>query len=191
MFERSLRSFLSTEVAADAVREVESHIRDAVVEAGDVADERLALEGILSRLGPPMRVAQAYSLELVMDEAAATGRLMAVLRSLFHGATTGLWRSSRPSGCSSATPGHRVHHHRDHEAHFSEQRRLLDDAERHPGVERLRFPSDSRRSRVLHELLDCPGGPADGPRPGARHACPRAPLDRMVQESPEMALCTR
>ena len=90
LFERSLRSFLSPEVAADAVREVESHIRDAVVEAGDVPDERVALEGILSRLGPPMRVAQAYSLELVMDEAAATGRLMAVLRSLFHGATTGV-----------------------------------------------------------------------------------------------------
>ena len=90
LFERSLRSFLSPEVAADAVREVESHIRDAVVEAGDVPDERVALERILSRLGPPMRVAQAYSLELVMDEAAATGRLMAVLRSLFHGATTGV-----------------------------------------------------------------------------------------------------
>ena len=59
------------------------------MEAGDVPDERVALEGILSRLGPPMRVAQAYSLELVMDEAAATGRLMAVLQSFFHGATTG------------------------------------------------------------------------------------------------------
>ena len=46
--------------------------------------------GFSSRLGPPMRVAQAYSLELVMDEAATTGRLMAVLRSLFHGATTGV-----------------------------------------------------------------------------------------------------
>ena len=79
LFERSLRSFLSPAVAADAVREVESHIRDAVVEAGDVPDERAALEGILRRLGPPMRVAQAYSLQLVMDEAAATGR-MAVLR---------------------------------------------------------------------------------------------------------------
>ena len=60
LFERSLRSFLSPEVAADAVREVESHIRDAVVEAGDVPDERAALEGILRRLGSPMRVAQAY-----------------------------------------------------------------------------------------------------------------------------------
>jgi uncharacterized membrane protein len=90
LFERSLRSFLSQEVASDAVREVESHIRDAVAEAGDVPDERAALEGILQRLGPPMRVAQAYSLELVMDEAAATGRLVAVLRSLFHAATTGV-----------------------------------------------------------------------------------------------------
>ena len=72
------------------MREVESHIRDAVTEAGDVPDERAALERILRRLGPPMRVAQAYSLELVMDEAAATGRLMAVLRSLFHAATTGV-----------------------------------------------------------------------------------------------------
>jgi hypothetical protein len=82
--------FLSPAVAADAVREVESHIRDAVAEAGDVPDERAALEEILRRLGPPLRVAQAYSLELVMGEAAATGRLTAVLRSLFHGATTGL-----------------------------------------------------------------------------------------------------
>jgi uncharacterized membrane protein len=90
VFERSLRSFLSPAGAADAVREVESHIRDAVTEAGDVPDERAALERILNRLGPPMRVAQAYSLELVMDEAAATGRLTAVLRSLFHGATTGV-----------------------------------------------------------------------------------------------------
>jgi uncharacterized membrane protein len=89
VFERSLRSFLSPAIAADAVREVESHIRDAAAEAGDVPDEQAALEGILERLGPPMRVAQAYSLELVMDEAAATGRLMAVLRSLFHAAATG------------------------------------------------------------------------------------------------------
>jgi uncharacterized membrane protein len=90
LFERSLRSFLPPAVAADAVREVESHIRDAVEEAGDLPDERAGLERILQRLGPPMRVAQAYSLELVMDEAATTGRLMAVLRSLFHGATTGV-----------------------------------------------------------------------------------------------------
>jgi uncharacterized membrane protein len=90
VFERSLRSFLSPQIAADAVREVESHIRDAMAEAGDVPDEGAALEGILRRLGPPMRVAQAYSLELVLDEAAATGRLLAIFRSLFHVATTGV-----------------------------------------------------------------------------------------------------
>jgi uncharacterized membrane protein len=90
VFERSLRSFLSPAVTADAVREVESHIRDAVAEVGDVPDEHAALEGILRRLGAPMRVAQAYSLELLMDEAAATGRLTSVLRSLFHAATTGV-----------------------------------------------------------------------------------------------------
>lgn len=90
VFERSLRSFLSPAVAADAVREVESHIRDAVAEAGDIPDEHAALEELLRRLGPPMRVAQAYSLELVMDDATATGRLTSVLRSLFHAATTGV-----------------------------------------------------------------------------------------------------
>jgi len=53
VLERSLRSFLPPAVAADAVREVESHIRDSVILAGDVPDERVALEGILERLGPP------------------------------------------------------------------------------------------------------------------------------------------
>src|SRR4029453_11949866 len=89
VFERSLRSFLSPAVATDAVREVESHIRDAVAEAGDGPDEHAPVGGFPRRRGPPMRVAQAYSLELVMDEAAATGRLTSVLRSLFHAATTG------------------------------------------------------------------------------------------------------
>ena len=42
VFERSLRSFLSPAVAADAVREVESHIRDAVAEAGQ--DRRVAVQ---------------------------------------------------------------------------------------------------------------------------------------------------
>ena len=90
VLERSLRYFLSPAVSADAVREVESHIRDAVAQAGDIGDEHAALEQILNRLGPPMRVAQAYSLELVMDEAAVTGRLTSVLRSLFHAAMTGM-----------------------------------------------------------------------------------------------------
>jgi hypothetical protein len=94
VFERSLRSFLSPQVAADAVREVESHIRDAAAQAGavpdDVPDELDALERILMRLGPPMNVAQAYSLELVMDEAETTGRIGPVVRSLFQTAATGV-----------------------------------------------------------------------------------------------------
>jgi uncharacterized membrane protein len=90
VFERSLRSFLAPKVAADAVREVESHIRDAVAQAGDAPDELDALERILTRLGPPMKVAQAYSLELVMDEAQTTGRLGPVFRSLFQTAATGI-----------------------------------------------------------------------------------------------------
>ena len=90
VFERSLRTFLSREVAADAVREVESHIRDAVAQAPDTPDERGEIERILARLGAPMKVAQAYSLELVMEEAAATGRVVAVARSLFHAATSGV-----------------------------------------------------------------------------------------------------
>ena len=52
VFERSLRSFLAPAIAADAVREVESHIRDAVAQATDARDERAALEHILRRLGP-------------------------------------------------------------------------------------------------------------------------------------------
>src|SRR5512146_122392 len=106
---RSLRSFLPPEVAEDAVREVESHIRERIeqVEARDVArspaeagerhvtakagerieqsgfgevasgpaeardsserakaDERAAVERVLAELGPPLRVAQAYSNEM-------------------------------------------------------------------------------------------------------------------------------
>jgi uncharacterized membrane protein len=90
LLDKSLRTFLRREVAADAVREVESHIRDAVAQAGDVPNELDALERILLRLGPPMKVAQAYSLELVMDEAQMTGRVGPVFRSLFHSAATGI-----------------------------------------------------------------------------------------------------
>ena len=90
VFERSLKSYLAPAIAADAAREVESHIRDAVAQAGDVPDEHDALERILERLGPPMKVAQAYSLELVMGEAETTGRVGPVLRSLFQTAATGV-----------------------------------------------------------------------------------------------------
>ncbi len=133
---RSLRSFLPAEVAEDAVREVESHIRERIAQvepreaqrsdhaeaahtnaaaakaderrepldgrekarsraeaaqadAGAAkADERAVVERILSELGPPLRVAQAYSQEMTLDEAVATGRFVPMLRALWHLATT-------------------------------------------------------------------------------------------------------
>jgi len=84
VLERSLRASVSTALADDAVREVESHIRERVEEAVATANEREALEAILTRLGSPATVARAYSLELIMDEAATGGRVVAVLRSVFH-----------------------------------------------------------------------------------------------------------
>lgn len=91
VLERSLKaSQVSRGIAADAVREVESHIRDQVAEIDASVDERGALEHILTRLGAPSTVAQGYSLELVIDEAVTTGGAVAVGRALFRLATTGL-----------------------------------------------------------------------------------------------------
>ena len=90
VLERSLRSSLSAPLAADAVREVGSHIRDRVAESGGMPNEREALEAILTRLGSPSTVARAYSLEMMMEEAAVGGRVVAVFRSLFHAAATGV-----------------------------------------------------------------------------------------------------
>jgi uncharacterized membrane protein len=91
VLERSLKaSPVSREIAADAVKEVESHIRDQVGEMDSSVDERNALETILRRLGSPAAVAQGYSLELVIDEAVTTGGAVAVGRALFRLATTGM-----------------------------------------------------------------------------------------------------
>jgi uncharacterized membrane protein len=75
VLERSLRSFLPPEVVRDAVREIESHLRERVLSADGAPNEREALEKILAELGPPLRVAQAYSAERTIDEAVATGRI--------------------------------------------------------------------------------------------------------------------
>jgi hypothetical protein len=83
VLERSLRASSSSQLAADAVREVESHIRERVAESEPMPNERDALEQILNRLGSPTIVARAYSLEMVMDEAVVGGRFVSVLRSLF------------------------------------------------------------------------------------------------------------
>jgi uncharacterized membrane protein len=83
---RSLRSFLPGDVAADAVREVESHIRERLEAEG--GDERAAVERVLAELGAPLEVARAYSTEMMIDEAVATGRLVPVLRAVGRLATT-------------------------------------------------------------------------------------------------------
>src|SRR5687768_13320271 len=92
ILERSLRASASAQLAADAVREVESHIRERTAESDGTPNEREALERILHRLGSPSTVARAYSLEMIMDEAVVGGRFVAVLRSLFLSATTGVSR---------------------------------------------------------------------------------------------------
>ena len=90
VLDRSMRSTVSATLAADAVREVESHIRERISESNGTPNERDALEAILARLGSPSTVARAYSLELLMEEAAVGGRFVAVVRSLFHVAASGL-----------------------------------------------------------------------------------------------------
>ena len=84
VLQRSLRTFLPAESVRDAVREIESHLRDRIAAAEPVPDERQAVERILAELGPPLRVAQAYSLERTVDEAIATGRVVAMVRALWH-----------------------------------------------------------------------------------------------------------
>jgi uncharacterized membrane protein len=88
VLERSLRSFLPREATADAVREVESHIRERLDQAEAVPDERTAVERVLAELGPPLRVAQAYSHEMTLDEAITTGRFVPMVRAIWHAATT-------------------------------------------------------------------------------------------------------
>ena len=83
MLESSLRTFLKRDVVADAVREVESHIRERVRETEPMPNERDALERLLEAIGPPHRVAKAYSAELAVDEAVSSGRLWAMARAVF------------------------------------------------------------------------------------------------------------
>jgi uncharacterized membrane protein len=88
VLERSLQSFLPRETATDAVREIESHLRERIAARTATPDERTTLEGIFAELGPPLRVAQAYASERVLDEAVTTGRLVATLGAVWHLATT-------------------------------------------------------------------------------------------------------
>ncbi len=84
VLQRSLKTFLPAESVRDAVREIESHVRERIAAVDATPNEREAVERILAELGPPLRVAQAYSAERTIDEAVATGRLVPMLRAVWH-----------------------------------------------------------------------------------------------------------
>ena len=88
VLERSLLLALPREVTKDAVREIESHVRERLTAVPSGGDERAVLEQILAELGPPLRVAQAYSAERTIDEAVVTGRVVAMFRAMWHVAVT-------------------------------------------------------------------------------------------------------
>ncbi|HEX6738693.1 MAG TPA: hypothetical protein VF310_10490 [Vicinamibacteria bacterium] len=84
LLRQSLRSFLPPATVQDALREIESHLRERLDEAGDMPNEAASVERVLGELGAPLQVARAYSLEMTLDEAAVTARLVPVLRALFR-----------------------------------------------------------------------------------------------------------
>lgn len=88
VLERSLNLGLPRDVARDAAREIESHVRERIAAVTASSDERASLEQILAELGPPLRVAQAYSAERTLDEAVMTGRLIPMARAIWHLAVT-------------------------------------------------------------------------------------------------------
>jgi uncharacterized membrane protein len=102
VLERSLKTFLPVDGARDAVREIASHLRERVTSADGAPNEREALERILAELGPPLRVAQAYSTERTIDEAVATGRIVPMARAVWHLAVTTLIGSAVATALFSA-----------------------------------------------------------------------------------------
>ena len=84
VLERSLKLALPRAVAEDATREIESHLRERIAAVSAADDERAALERILTELGPPLRVAQAYSAERTIDEAVVTGKVVPILRAIWQ-----------------------------------------------------------------------------------------------------------
>jgi hypothetical protein len=105
VLERSLNAFLPRDVVRDAIREIESHLRERIAASDGAPDERRALEQILAELGPPLRVAQAYSAERTIDEAIATGRVVPMTRAVWHLAVTTLVGSAVATGLFSAYAG--------------------------------------------------------------------------------------
>ena len=90
VLERSLTTFMPRDVVRDAVREIDSHLRERIAAAEATTDERQTLERILAELGPPLQVAQAYSAERTIEEAVTTGRLVPIVRAMGHLAATTL-----------------------------------------------------------------------------------------------------
>jgi uncharacterized membrane protein len=88
VLQRTLSTSLPPDLVRDAVREIESHLRERVATAQPEPDERTSLEKILMELGPPLRVAQAYAAERTLDEAVTTGRLLPIARAVGQLATT-------------------------------------------------------------------------------------------------------
>ena len=88
VLERSLKTFLPPDVVRDAVREIESHLRERVAAGDGTPNERDVLERILAELGPPLRVAQAYSAERTINEAVTTGRFVPIVRAVGQLAAT-------------------------------------------------------------------------------------------------------
>jgi uncharacterized membrane protein len=91
VLERSLKLALPRAVAEDAAREIESHLRERIAAVSAGADERAALETILAELGPPLRVAQAYSTERTIDEAVVTGGVGPILRAMWQVAVSSVF----------------------------------------------------------------------------------------------------
>jgi uncharacterized membrane protein len=90
VLERSLATLLPREGVRDAVREIDSHLRERIAVAQAMPDERTTLERILKELGPPQQVAQAYSVERAVHEAVVTGKALAIARAVRHVAMSGV-----------------------------------------------------------------------------------------------------
>ena len=95
LLKQSLRSFMPADIASDSVREVESHIRERLEELGNNGDEREGVERVLAGIGPPLELARVFASEFTLDEAATTGHVAPLLRSLWFLAATTLSRFAK------------------------------------------------------------------------------------------------
>ncbi|MBI4266169.1 MAG: hypothetical protein HY657_17475 [Acidobacteria bacterium] len=88
LLRRSLRAAVPRQAAEDALREIESHLRDRIAATAAFPDERTSLEHVLAQLGTPLRVAQAYAAEHTLNDAVASGRTIPMARAIGHLAVT-------------------------------------------------------------------------------------------------------